>query len=349
MAPQSKTGSSRYKRNKPLGFLGVVISAAMLACALPFLSKGGDRGFVGTSVLSVGKELSAQAALIKSKALTEVFEMPKVYTLQWNTDPVPVPNPECFEGENYYKDETIEVKVWDERIANSDVHFAEVWIQHPTQIRSAWAGRIVGSGKVANPVRIADDINALIAINCDYAGYRTTGYIIRQNQVYRPGPYGYLDTLLIDSNGDFHLMPDYQVEKSGILDEYQITNSYSFGPSLILDGEPVKDLSRTACEEEKWNILCPRTAIGQLGPLHYLLCVVDGELPGTPGVTIYRMREIMMEKGCIQAYNFDGSASSTMIFGGRTVNAPMWGANVQRSMYDILYFATAVPDHEIGN
>ena len=331
-------------RGKLLGWLGVIVSAALLFVALPLLSMGGNRDFIRKNVMSLNQELEEQASLVKSDALAGVFDMPKVYSLLWNEEPVPKPNPDCFEGEDHYKDDTIEVKIWEERLSSSNVHFAEVWITHPTQIRSAWAGRKVGSDQRLNPKDIAADINALLAINCDYACYRSTGFIIRQTQLYRNNPTGMLDTLLIDSNGDFHLMPDNRVEKSGVLEEYEITNSYSFGPSLVIDGEKADDLVRTACDFGGRTTHQPRTAIGQLGTLHYLLCVIDGRNNNSTGVTMMQLRNIMYDKGCVQAYSFDGGASSTMIFGDRTVNTPSWGDGVQRVMCDILYFATAVPN-----
>lgn len=296
-------------------------------------------------------DLSSAVTGVESDSLSTVFNLPKVYILPWNEEPGPVPNENCYStavDENgvevtTYEDETITVKYWVERQRDSNVYFAEVWIAHPTQLRTMLAGTYSGTER-ATPQRLAQKANAVVAINGDYFGYHPGGIIIRQGTKYRDWALTW-DMLLIDSEGDFHIMSDYESRTSGVFEDYDIVNTLEFGPSLIIDGEINIINSDSGCGRE-WNNWhdSPRTAIGQIGRLHYLMCCVEGRVEGSAGVLTPEMAEIMLEKGCVQAYNLDGGMSTTMVLGGEAMNAPMWGG--QRVVTEIIYFATALPNEE---
>ena len=70
------------------------------------------------------------------------------------------------------------------------------------------------------------------------------------------------------------------------------------------------------------------------------------------GVTHEGMAEIMLELGCIQAYNLDGGNTAEMIMIGPDADNVMFHvkgdqtASEYRSQCDIIYFATAVPEEE---
>ncbi|MBQ4313249.1 MAG: phosphodiester glycosidase family protein, partial [Clostridia bacterium] len=172
-----------------------------------------------------------------------------------------------------------------------------------------------------------------------------SGYIIRNGTVYREKEYPDFswDVLFIDDKGDFHIIQDRYVGKSKIMKKYNIVNSLHFGPSLVVDGK-VSILSPASGCGNEWNFekVSPRTAIGQIGPLHYLMCVVEGRSSTSVGYTVYDMADLMLEMGCQQAYSLDGGKSATMIFGGETMNDVLWGG--ERVVSDIVYFATAIPN-----
>ena len=275
-----------------------------------------------------------------------------MYTLPWGEQPAPVPNPECFADttdENgrkvkTYKDPTISVSYWTERHHDSTVHFSEIRVAHPTQLRTAYAGGEFGSSVKYMPQEIARQVNSVVAVNADFCGYRTGGIIVRQNTVYRDTPRGW-DILMIDSNGDFHIMQDKDVYPSGIMEKYEIVNSLEFGPSLVVDGE-VKMLNIESGCGPTWGEVnpSPRTAVGQIGRLHYLFVCVEGRSEESRGVLTSELARIMLDKGCTQAYNLDGGQSTTMVFNGKAMNKPLWGS--QRVVTDIIYCATAIPNEE---
>ena len=97
--------------------------------------------------------------------------------------------------------------------------YAIIEIKDPSQIRTA-------SADEANPFRssatkvaraIAKLKNAVFAVNGDYcaafSGSKSTNYILRQGTVYSESVEPSLDMLLIDEDGDFHILTaDYFFE-----------------------------------------------------------------------------------------------------------------------------------------
>lgn len=271
----------------------------------------------------------------------EIFDLPKVVALPMDLSPAPVPNPAGFVGDTY-SDDTITVKCSRERIALADktvtANFAEVTVTSPTQLRTAFAGGSYGTSKREYAAKLSADNHAVVAVNADFYNYRAEGIIIRQGTMYRNQPFG-IDTLFIDSDGNFTVMDDYEAVESGFLDSHRIYQSLAFGPVLVQDGNSVHKSVRyhsVSCGQYVDN---PRTAIGQLGELHYLLCTIDGRSADSRGCTTNELADIMAAKGCVTAYNLDGGQSTTMVFGGKVYNAVSNGG--ERAVSDIVYFATA--------
>ena len=52
----------------------------------------------------------------------------------------------------------------------------------------------------------------------------------------------------------------------------------------------------------------------------------------------------MYIKGCQKAYELDGGQTSILIMNGEAINHVDWGN--ERTMSDIIYFATAIPEDE---
>ena len=273
----------------------------------------------------------------------KVFDLPKVYTLPMDQSVPPKPDESCF-AEDTYEDPTIKVKCWHERIEINGrtvtANFADVTIAHPTQLRSAFAGGQYGNKRVFGR-KIAAMFNAVVAINADFYNYRPDGLLIRNATFFREIPYG-ADILFIDSDGNFSIKSDYEAVKEGYYKEKKIYQSFSFGPALIIDGKKLKKFrSKDSCNP---NGNEPRTAIGQLGTLHYLLCTVDGRMRNSNGITMPELSDIMESKNCITAYNMDGGQSSILYFHNGLFNKVADGG--ERAISDILYFSTAIPESE---
>ena len=358
-APAKKT-SKKFKSaiNPALKIFGKIRNAAIItvllltmgACSvLIFPSFGKDTSVVSAQRVFVS-DLASSVNKFETDSLGAVFEMPQIHVLPWSEDPVPAPNQNNFGSETLedgtevltYKDESLSVRYWTERNYESNCYFADIEVAHPTQLRTGFAGGEFNGSQRLTPETIAQQINAVVAINADYCGYRNDGIIIRQHTVYRTAPFGW-DSLLIDTEGDFHLMRDFEVENTNFLEQYDIVNSFVFGPTLIIDGKiELRSLVSGCGPEYNVSKLTSRTGIGQLGRLHYLFCVVDGGKDYSPGITTTQLAQIMFDKGCYQAYNLDGGRSSSIIFNGKDMNESTWGGH--RNVTDIVYVATAVPN-----
>ena len=111
---------------------------------------------------------------------------------------------------------------------------------------------------------------------------------------------------------------------------------FSFGPALVTDGEvSVADGDEVA----RSMASNPRTAIGQIGPLHYAFVVTDGRTEESAGLSLVQLADLMLDIGCETAYNLDGGGSSTMVFQGEVVNNPTTNGRTitEREVSDIVY------------
>ena len=62
------------------------------------------------------------------------------------------------------------------------------------------------------------------------------------------------------------------------------------------------------------------------------------------GVNMAELSQIMLRKNCTVAYNMDGGQSSVLYFHNKPYNHVADGG--ERTLSDILYFATAIPESE---
>lgn len=335
------------KRATRILLISLTVVVLLIGCGFAgvklFYKFGLDTYFTAYSYKSVkytfAEDVCGAAESISETAETEIKALPKVYVIPRDQYVAPKPNKKNYDKEyTSYSDETITVNYYRQRIYKSTYHFMEVKIAHPSQFRMALCDNEFGAAK-KYPQHIAMDVNAVAAIDGCYYNHRGVGVIINQGKIYRMKPGG-LDVLLIDSEGDLHIVNDTKVESSGILEKYDIVNSVTFGPALVLNGE--RQIIRTGHWEARTNE--PRAAIGQLGKLHYLLCVVEGRLKNSEGITQQKLANVMAEKGCITAYNLDGGQSATLILGNKVKNTMAYGG--QRILGDILYFATAIDEED---
>ena len=112
-----------------------------------------------------------------------------------------------------------------------------------------------------------------------------------------------------DNNMYFGYFNDWLAEQFGIV------NGVSFGPLLILNGEP-------ASQEVLGSGVNPRTAIGQRADGAVLMLCIDGRQVHSMGATYQDCINIMLERGAVNAINMDGGSSTTMYYNGQYINKP---------------------------
>jgi exopolysaccharide biosynthesis protein len=215
---------------------------------------------------------------------------------------------------------------------------ADVTFNNSTNLLTAFAKNAFGTNIIENTSTIAASNNALFAINGDYYGFRNDGVIIRGGTVYRDEPAR--DGLALLSNGILQAYNEEEISSQDLLAE-GTTNTFSFGPTLVKDGEIAGDFSAVQIDKNFGNRSIqdanPRTGIGMISPNHFVFVVVDGRKTNySRGMTLTEFANLFHELGATEAYNLDGGGSSTMYFMGRVVNNPLGKGN-ERGVSDIIY------------
>jgi exopolysaccharide biosynthesis protein len=237
-----------------------------------------------------------------------------------------------------YDDGNIFIKIRTGRWLDTTLYIADVRIKDPSLMKTGLAGESFGRNLAENTSSIAERHGAVFAINGDYYGFRASGYVMRNGFLYRSESntnYPYGEDLVIWKDGSFEITEEgaFTAEELEEQGAYQI---FSFGPALVNHGE-IKVVEDE--EVERAQITNPRTAIGIVEPLHYIMVVSDGRTEESIGLSLYELGELMQRLGCECAYNLDGGGSSTMWFNGEVLNKPTTYGDViaERPISDIIY------------
>lgn len=258
--------------------------------------------------------------------------------LIWNKDI------ERMEGSvmRYYCDETILVITWKEAINGGAVTFAEVKIADGSQLRRALSGNSFGSGIRMKATEMAAAANAVVGINGDFYDNRQIGLSVYQRKICRNKGTA-LDCCFFTASGDMlmthrgELVTDEDVEQ--YLKDNDVVFGISFGPILVEDGQ-LQTIYNYPVGEIESNY--SRAAIGQKDARHYLLMTIGQEGNYSQRCEINKAAEIIYSKGVESAYALDGGQTATMVMQNQTVNRVDW--DEERTMSDIIYFATALPE-----
>ncbi len=249
--------------------------------------------------------------------------------------------PACIEGPydySYYGDDRqIVICRYDE---NGVVYFvADVQLTSVSQFQTALSsGQPFGNAETVSAM--AARSGAILAINADDYGVHKYGTIIRNGQLLRTH-----DTtrnmLIVDQNSDFSVRVDRSRENPAQLGQQLVEagtwQTFEFGPELVRDGQSVAfspsfDVISTRSTRRE-----PRTAIGQIDTLHYVVIVADGRQDGySKGMTLPELQELFVSLGAHTAMNLDGGGSAEMWFQGQIINRPAGGQ--ERKVSDILFF-----------
>ena len=238
-----------------------------------------------------------------------------------------------------YDDGTVSVRVVPDTAQDTKIYYVYVTISDPSQLRTATAG--APRSKVQTKASsMALHNNAVLAINGDFYCGHTSGIVYRQGQLVRNVPAYTRDGLIVDENGDLHILPSISAaDMEAFQAEHEVREAFCFGPGLIIDGErAVFDYTRkTSCG---YPTRAQRMIFCQTGPLEYLFLATEGPEQDQPGLTVPECVELLEALGNVrQAYNLDGGNSTSIILGGEKLNAR--GYKI-RDIGDIIYFATLV-------
>lgn len=213
---------------------------------------------------------------------------------------------------------------------NLRMWISTIKIKDPKQLESAFAKDEFNLSNREKTSDIAKRHGAVFAVDGAAAGFNIDSFVIRDGVLYRATNMDFAP-LIIKDNGDFVIFS--RAEKTGeeIL-QMGGRHTFDFGPDLIKNGEIV-DWGDSWYAEAK----DPRTAIGQKGPLEYVVIVADGRSKISEGISFYDLAIEFQRLDCEWAYALDGGGSTTLYFNGQLINEPSdW--NGERAVTDILYF-----------
>ena len=233
-----------------------------------------------------------------------------------------------------YSDSKSKITVTQYRAYDSNIYVADVEVADGTSILSAFANNTYGRNITDTTSDMAEENNAVLAINGDYYGARQSGYVIRNGVVYRnQGSNG--EDMVISKDGSLSFISESDTTTDSLI-EKQAWQVLSFGPVLVENGQ----IAVTENDEVGMAMASnPRTAIGTVAKNHYLFVVSDGRTSESAGLSLYELANFMKSLGATNVYNLDGGGSSTMVFQGEVVNNPTTNGNKisERAVSDILY------------
>ncbi len=236
---------------------------------------------------------------------------------------------------NTYSDGNITIAITEYRIHDTTVYAADITLSSPEYLKTAFAQNAYGRNVTAKTSETAAAAGALLAINGDYYGARSSGYVIRNGVLYRSTASRGQEDLVIYADGSLGIVCEDDITAEELLEDGAV-QVLSFGPALIADGAIAVSEGEEVGKAKASN---PRTAIGIIDDLHYVFVVSDGRTEESEGLSLVQLAEFLSDLGAVTAYNLDGGGSSTMVFNGKVINNPTTnGSRIQeRSVSDIVY------------
>ncbi len=236
-----------------------------------------------------------------------------------------------------YSDGNISVDLTEKTVNETQVYVADITLSSSDYLKTALAQNSYGTNVTAKTSVTAAENNAILAVNGDYYGANSSGYVIRNGVVYRDSVREDASNgdLAIYKDGSFKIIYENQVSADQLVQD-GVVNLLAFGPSLVENGEISVDTNTEVGQAMSSN---PRTAIGIIDENHYIIIVSDGRTSESKGLSLYQMAEVMKSYGVKTAYNLDGGGSSTLYFNGQVINKPTTGGSKisERAVSDIVY------------
>lgn len=248
--------------------------------------------------------------------------------------PEPIEPSEPVITETSYISDEISIVLTRMERYETQIYLADVILADPSHLKTGLAGGTFGRNVSETTSVIAEECGAIFAVNGDYYGFRDRGFVMRGGYLYRTQAQPGTADLVVYGDGSLSVVEESEADAEELAKAGAV-HIFSFGPGLILDGEIAVTEDAEVEQAMRSN---PRTAMGEMGPLHYLFVVSDGRTEESAGLTLFQLAQVMKELGCRTAYNLDGGGSSTMWFMGNVINHPTSGwREGERKVSDIVY------------
>ena len=236
-----------------------------------------------------------------------------------------------------YKDDTMWITI--NQVVMDDLSYtvADVQLRDISRFLVGLAGDKPNGGHEALSA-MSQRLGAILAVNGDQYGDHKYGIIIRNGELIRVH-----DTtrnmLIVDKNGDMTVdadrkHDDFEAIAQQLMAE-NVIHTFEFGPELVRDGHTVEFSKEFDVISTRDTRLEPRTGIGQIGPMHYVIIVVDGR-GDSKGISLQNFAQMFVDYGAQVAMNLDGGGSAEMTFMGEIISNI--SGSKERTLSDIIYF-----------
>lgn len=244
-----------------------------------------------------------------------------------------LPNPAGFSEDGMrYHDDTIDVQAYMIRVYDTPCAVMFVQIADPDQFRTELAKPYPQKATMRIDT-MSKRVHSIASVNGDWFTYHNEGIIWRNGEQLRNRPIPEDDGLVVDTNGDLHIMRPMVEEEYAKL-EVPIMHAFAFGPALVRDGEVLEIIRELTFKQ--------RMGIGQIAPLTYVFVAADGpDQPDSVGLSVPQLAQLMHDLGAHTAYNLDGGQSTSMMMYQTKINGQ--APKTFRAIGDIIYFVTGIP------
>ncbi|MBQ5335809.1 MAG: phosphodiester glycosidase family protein [Oscillospiraceae bacterium] len=237
------------------------------------------------------------------------------------------------DDENTLKSSGYSISVTEYYENDTKIYVADITLASSQSLKTAFANGTYGRNVTDTTSSIAEENNAVLAINGDYYGARQSGYVIRNGIVYRNKGNG-SDVMCIFANGTMEILNDKDYS-ADVLVSMGVWQAFSFGPALVENSSVSVNVNSEVGQAMASN---PRTAVGIIGTNHFVFVVSDGRTSESSGLSLYELATFMQDLGVKTAYNLDGGGSSTMYYNGSVINKPTTNGRIsERAVSDIVY------------
>lgn len=203
-------------------------------------------------------------------------------------------------------------------------------IYDPARVKTVYTKKLGTSGQYLTTM--AKDNDALIAINgggfddpnFSSNGADPLGITFSGGKLITSKSYSGSGGLIGFTEDDKLVLGKMTVKQA---QEMKIRDGVTFGPYLIVNGQPSKVLGNGG-----WGT-APRTAIGQRKDGIVLFLVIDGRTVTRPGADMNDLIEIMQNYGAYNASNLDGGTSSVMVVDGKIINDPVDSTGAHKTRF----------------
>ena len=227
--------------------------------------------------------------------------------------------------QNGYRSENMCIEITTQRVCDSDVYVADIYVRTAESLRRAFGGDEwnTSSEKIG---AIAQRNGAVLT--GDSAHHFKAGWMVGNGTLLRSRGNNMRDLCVLYTDGTMQIhyaQPDHELirwqTQQGL-----IWQTWVFGPALLdEEGKAISDFSFSNVEPQN-----PRAVIGYYQPGHYCLVQVDGRgtfstvEPGVDneGMTLSQLSQLMENLGCTAAYNLDGGQSAAMWFKDDVISTP---------------------------